>query len=395
MPRGPGAPDRDRSPPVAPGAEPERATASSPALSRAEWAARLRRALRPTADPRLALPGATLDPRGDRSRPAASIEAPTPPVPEITAPADGVGDLVYEDGAGRRWGVGAGKLYLGRIEIPIPLGAISIPLGGPPDLPPPAPVPPPPPGYAGPPESAADSILGVEDWAGGAAGDEVGFLTGPRGVRLHYRLVGEGTDTLVVVQGRPGTGGDDILPSILPLAGSRTLLLHDRRGGGGSDLRQRAAAFDADALVEGLEAVRRHFGLERMDVVAHSFGAVLLAEYAVRHPERLRRVVLHAASGPGRDQARPRRFGDRDYAESLVEVTAEVLVLRGELDEAGATEQRAWAAAYPRGRLLTVAGSGNDAFRDAPGVVFPALEAFFTGAWPAGAKVVDADRPAP
>jgi proline iminopeptidase len=47
-----------------------------------------------------------------------------------------------------------------------------------------------------------------------------------------------------------------------------------------------------DRLVDDLEALRLHLGLDRMDLLAHSAGAVLAILYAARHPQRLSALLL-------------------------------------------------------------------------------------------------------
>jgi proline iminopeptidase len=44
--------------------------------------------------------------------------------------------------------------------------------------------------------------------------------------------------------------------------------------------------------MDDLDQVRRHFGLESVAVLGHSWGGVLAMEYASRHPERLTGLVL-------------------------------------------------------------------------------------------------------
>lgn len=134
------------------------------------------------------------------------------------------------------------------------------------------------------------------------AGDE-GFLPGAAGAELHYRVLGSGPDTVVVLHGGPGAGMGTVLPAWRPLADRFTLVFYDQRGGGRSTLPADTAFLDARHFVEDLEAVRRHFGLERLKLVTHSFGSVLAASYAERYPERVERMVFHGATGPRRSEA--------------------------------------------------------------------------------------------
>ncbi len=132
-----------------------------------------------------------------------------------------------------------------------------------------------------------------------------GYLTGAADARIYYRVLGpvEGEDTVVVVHGGPGAGMNSVLPDVQPLAEEFVLIFYDQRGGGRSELPADTSLLDARYFVEDLEAVRRHFRLDRLKLVTHSFGSVLVAAYAERYPRRVERIVLHGATGPERSQA--------------------------------------------------------------------------------------------
>jgi len=146
------------------------------------------------------------------------------------------------------------------------------------------------------------TVLGCASETSAPVVDE-GYLPGAEGARLFYRVLGSGGPPIVVVHGGPGAGMHSILPSVQPLAESFELIFYDQRGGGRSELPADTTKLDARYFVEDLEAVRRHFGLERMKVVAHSFGAILVARYAEKYPQRLERAVFHGATGPRRSEA--------------------------------------------------------------------------------------------
>lgn len=130
-----------------------------------------------------------------------------------------------------------------------------------------------------------------------------GFLSGGEGARIHYRVQGSAPDTVVAVHGGPGAGMHAILPELEPLAERHTVIFYDQRGGGRSTLPADTALLDARYHVADLEAVRRFFGLERMTVIAHSFGSVLVARYATERPERVERLLFFGAVGPSKEQA--------------------------------------------------------------------------------------------
>ena len=126
-----------------------------------------------------------------------------------------------------------------------------------------------------------------------------GDLPAADGITLHYRVLGDAPDTVVVVHGGPGAGMNSVLLDFVPLTDNLTLIFYDQRGGGRSSLPD-TTALGADAFVQDLEAVRSYFGLRRMRLLVHSFGAVLAARYAEAYPGRVDRIVLNGATGPVR-----------------------------------------------------------------------------------------------
>lgn len=127
-----------------------------------------------------------------------------------------------------------------------------------------------------------------------------GFVQTNDGAELYYQVLGSGSDTLVILHGGPGAGINSFLPSAEPLANNFTLIFCDQRGGGKSTLPKDTARLKPEYFVEDLEAVRRYFNLDSMNVLTHSFASIVLAEYATKYPHRLNRVVFHGSTGPVR-----------------------------------------------------------------------------------------------
>ncbi len=142
---------------------------------------------------------------------------------------------------------------------------------------------------------------------------EEGYLTGANDARLFYRVVGVSRDTIVAVHGGPGAGMNAFYPEVKPLAQNHTVIFYDQRGGGRSELPADTTKLHARFFVKDLEAVRRHFGLGRMKIVAHSFGAVLVARYMQKSPTRVERTVFLGATGPKRKEAA--KLARSQYAE--------------------------------------------------------------------------------
>src|SRR5688572_5018500 len=133
-----------------------------------------------------------------------------------------------------------------------------------------------------------------------AAPPSEGHLQTPDGVRLFYKVVGEGPDTLVVVHGGPGNSLSSVEPDYAPLAARRRVIYYDQRGGGRSDLIADDNKLSLAHHIADLDAVRAHFGLERMKLLGNSWGGLLAAAYAAAHPDRVERLVLQDSAPPNR-----------------------------------------------------------------------------------------------
>jgi proline iminopeptidase len=142
------------------------------------------------------------------------------------------------------------------------------------------------------PSAPDDGSLAVSAARGGAkAAPTSGYVTGADGVQLHYQVRGHGPDTIVVLHGGPGLSASYLIDDLSKLEPSRTLIYYDQRGGGLSDL-PAPSLLTADRMVADLEALRQHFGLERLTLMGNSWGGALAALYTISHPDRVARMVL-------------------------------------------------------------------------------------------------------
>lgn len=111
------------------------------------------------------------------------------------------------------------------------------------------------------------------------------------GATLFFKTMGSG-NPIVVLHGGPGFDHRQFLPFIWELAVSHQVILYDQRGTGLSESAVDSASINIDTFVADIEAVRRRFGLEKMNLLGHSWGGILAMEYGLRHPDRLRSLVL-------------------------------------------------------------------------------------------------------
>ena len=125
-----------------------------------------------------------------------------------------------------------------------------------------------------------------------------GFIVTPDKVRIFYKIEGSGAETLVAVHGGPGNSSESIRPDLEPLAKGRRVIYYDQRSQGRSELIKDVKRLGYEQHVADLDAVRQHFKLDKVTLLGNSWGGLLISLYAIKHPDRVERMVLHDAAPP-------------------------------------------------------------------------------------------------
>ena len=125
-----------------------------------------------------------------------------------------------------------------------------------------------------------------------------GYATMSDSARLYYRVMGRGPDTIIAIHGGPGLDHESIANDFAVLAAKHTVIFYDQRGGGKSTLPKDTSTLVAARQVQDLEELRRHFRIARVTLVAHSYGPLLAASYALAHPDRVKRMVFFGPVPP-------------------------------------------------------------------------------------------------
>ncbi len=149
---------------------------------------------------------------------------------------------------------------------------------------------------------AGDSITRVGGSADTRSADQdVRFCTAPDGVQIAYATVGSGPPLVKAPNWMNHLEYDWQSPLwrhlFQDLASDFTLLRFDQRGNGLSDREVDDISFEL--FVQDLESVVDAVGLPRFSLLGISQGCAISAAYAVRHPERVSRLVLYGGFARG------------------------------------------------------------------------------------------------
>jgi 3-oxoadipate enol-lactonase len=176
------------------------------------------------------------------------------------------------------------------------------------------------------------------------------------GLDLYYERAGSGPPLLFI----SGTGGDlRAKPNMFdgPLTKSFDLLAYDQRGLGQSGKPDQAYAM-AD-YADDAAALMSELGWDDALVMGVSFGGMVAQELALRHPARVRRLVLGCTS-PGGVGGASFPFHEIDHLQGDARAKHMIPISDTRRDAA-------WAAANPETYAQLVAMAAADPHADEPG----------------------------
>jgi proline iminopeptidase len=120
-----------------------------------------------------------------------------------------------------------------------------------------------------------------------------GHVVTDDGVRLRYRMIGNGSGAVIVAN--TAAWLEDELAT---LARDRTLIFFDARNRGGSDRVTDPQRLGMDREARDIDEIRRQLGFDRVALIGWSYVGALVTLYARDYPDRVSRLVLIGAMTP-------------------------------------------------------------------------------------------------
>jgi 2-hydroxymuconate-semialdehyde hydrolase len=117
------------------------------------------------------------------------------------------------------------------------------------------------------------------------------------GIRTNYHDVGDGFPLLLIHGSGPGVSAWANWRTVMPELARRSRVIAPDMVGFGFTERPAGQQYNMDVWVEQAVGLLDALGLAQTDLVGNSFGGALAMAIAIRHPRRVRRLVLMGSVG--------------------------------------------------------------------------------------------------
>ena len=156
---------------------------------------------------------------------------------------------------------------------------------------------------------------------------EEGYVTAPDGIKLHYRKIGSAPRTVIVPLGFV------LFDDVKQLSDMATVITYDMRNRGRSQKLEDMSSATIQQDVKDLEAVRAHFKVDRFVPIGYSYLGMMVAMYAMEHPERVTRIVQIGPVPPAFATEYPKELAEPvDTMEAPTELRQRWTAMRNQKD---------------------------------------------------------------
>lgn len=144
------------------------------------------------------------------------------------------------------------------------------------------------------------------------------------GITTNYHDLGSGFPVLMLHGSGPGVSAWANWRLVMPQLAERARVIAPDMAGFGYTERRPDLRYDMDTWVDQAIGMLDALGIEQADLVGNSFGGGLALQVAIRHPQRIRRLVLMGSVGV--------RFDITPALDAVWGYTPSIETMRGLLD---------------------------------------------------------------
>jgi 2-hydroxymuconate-semialdehyde hydrolase len=126
---------------------------------------------------------------------------------------------------------------------------------------------------------------------------EIGQRIVAAGIETNYHDVGSGAPVLLIHGSGPGVTAWANWRLVLPALGKTCRAIAPDMVGFGYTQRPAGAEYGIDGWVDHAVGLLDALGIEQTDLIGNSFGGAIALALAIRHPQRVRRLVLMGSVG--------------------------------------------------------------------------------------------------
>lgn len=115
---------------------------------------------------------------------------------------------------------------------------------------------------------------------------------------IYYQTFGSGPDTLLIINGGPGISSEGFIGLATELGKDAFCIIYDQRGTGKSKISAiNNKTITMDLMVEDIESLRKGLSISEWVVFGQSFGGMLGSYYAIKHPDKVKGLILSSSGG--------------------------------------------------------------------------------------------------
>ena len=121
---------------------------------------------------------------------------------------------------------------------------------------------------------------------------EVQQESGPQ-LDFYHSVHGQGHGPpIIVIHGGPGLGSTYMESHLMGLSRDHELIFYDQVNSGRSQMTQDPARVSLASFLADIDNLRKHYGHQKVSLLAHSWGGLLAMKYATKYPERVDKLIL-------------------------------------------------------------------------------------------------------